>query len=142
VASPDSELLPAARRHAPDAWDTLLKRHQLPLYTYVAEILHDETAALDTVQETFTAAVRNIASLRDDAKFAAWLFGIAQQKCLQHLRRVRRDDALFVTDDDHPTAECPDPNQSPTTPGRAPHLSFWTSEWVAKLRRRRRGALQ
>ena len=111
MASPDSELLPAARQHAPDAWDTLLKRHQLPLYTYAAEILHDETAALDTVQETFAAAVRNISSLRDDAKFASWLFSIAHQKCLQHLRRVRRDDALFATDEDQPLVDRPDPEE-------------------------------
>ncbi len=111
MASPDSELLPAARRHAPDAWDALLKRHQLPLYTYAAEILHDDTAAFDTVQETFAAAVRNISSLRDDAKFASWLFGIAHQKCLQHLRRVRRDDTLFVTDEDRPAVNRLDPDE-------------------------------
>jgi len=96
VASPHTELLNAARQHAPEAWDTLLKRHQLPLYTYVAELLRDDTAALDVVQETFAAAVRNIASLRDDAKFASWLFGIAHQKCARHWRRARRTDALFA----------------------------------------------
>ena len=95
LASSDSELINAARRHAPEAWNTLLKQHQLPLYTYVAELLRDDTTALDIVQETFTAAVRHIATLRDDARFASWLFGIAHQKCVQHWRRTRRADEIF-----------------------------------------------
>ncbi len=89
----------------------MLRRHQLPLYTYTVELLRDNTAALDIVQDTFAAAVRHIATLRDDARFASWLFGIAHQKCGQHWRRVRRDESLFapVHDDDDLPAEHPDP---------------------------------
>ncbi len=106
-------LLPAARRHAPEAWDDLLKRHQLPLYTYVAELLRDDTAALDIVQETFVAAVNHIASLRDDAKFTSWLFGIAHQKCVQHWRRAKRSDAVFApTPDEDAERDWPDQNES------------------------------
>jgi len=112
VASPESELLAAARSHAPDAWDLLLKRHQLPLYTYVAEMVGDRTAALDLVQETFARAIRHIGSLQDDAKFASWLFSIAHQQCLQHWRRTQRERALFEEDDtalDPAFADEPDP---------------------------------
>ncbi len=111
MVSSEPHLIASARNHAPAAWDTLLQRHQLPLYTYVAELLRDDTAALDVVQETFAAAVRYIASLRDDAKFASWLFGIAHQKCVQHWRRTRRDDALFSpTPEENSPADWPDPD--------------------------------
>jgi RNA polymerase sigma-70 factor (ECF subfamily) len=115
VAPSDSELVNAARHHAPAAWDTLLKRHQLPLYTYAAELLRDDTAALDVVQETFASAVRHIASLRDDARFAAWLFGIAHQKCVQHWRRTQRAADVFAplaaddSPDDWPDNDATDP---------------------------------
>ena len=113
MASSDSHLLAAARQHDPDAWDTLLKRHQLPLHAYAAELLRDDNAALDVVQETFAAAVRHIAGLRDDSRFAAWPFGIAHQKCLQQFRRVRREGNIFAPvpaegDPDAP-ADWPDP---------------------------------
>jgi RNA polymerase sigma-70 factor (ECF subfamily) len=115
VASSDLELLHAARCHAPDAWDILLKRHQLPLYTYAAELLRDEAAARDVVQETFAAAVRHIGSLRDDARFASWLFGIAHQKCVQHWRRVRRDERVFDADaDDAAEQTSPEPDDPRT----------------------------
>lgn len=91
----DPDLLSAARRHDPAAWDTLLQRHQLPLYTYAAELLRDPTTALDIVQETFAAAVRHIGTLRNDARFASWLFGIAHQKCIQHWRRTRKTESLI-----------------------------------------------
>lgn len=93
--SPAAELLQAARRNEPDAWNTLLRQHQLPLYTYAAELLRDEAGAFDIVQETFASAFRYIDSLRDDRRFASWLFGIAHQKCVQRWRQRQRDEAVF-----------------------------------------------
>jgi RNA polymerase sigma-70 factor (ECF subfamily) len=95
MPSADPRLVAAARRSSPEAWDNLLKQHQLPLFAYAVEFLGDRTAALDVVQETFANAVRHIASLRDAAKFGSWLFGIAHQKCLQHFRRIRRNEEVF-----------------------------------------------
>jgi len=88
----ECEQLPvqAARAGSPEAWDILFKRYQLPLYAYVFELVHDEQASLDIVQEAFINAARYIAGLRDDAKFGSWLFGIAHQKCVQRWRAHRR----------------------------------------------------
>ena len=93
---PDCEQLPvaAARAGSPDAWNVLFQRYQLPLYTYAFELVRDEQASLDIVQETFINAARHIRSLRDDAKFGSWLFGIAHQKCIQRWRKHARDEAL------------------------------------------------
>jgi RNA polymerase sigma-70 factor (ECF subfamily) len=111
VALTETDLVNAARQHAPEAWDHLLKRHQLPLYTFVAELLRDEQAALDVVQETFAAAVRHIATLRDDTRFSSWLFGIAHQKCVQHWRRARRGEDVFApAPDDASATDWPDPH--------------------------------
>src|ERR1700690_1856511 len=92
----EREQLPVAQAKAgePGAWDALFRRYQLPLYVYVFELAHDEQASLDIVQETFIAAVRHIGSLRDDAKFGSWLFGIAHQKCIQRWRKQNRDEML------------------------------------------------
>jgi RNA polymerase sigma-70 factor (ECF subfamily) len=65
----------------------LFRRYQLPLYAYAFELLRDEQASLDVVQESFINASRYITRLRDDAKFGSWLFGIAHQKCLLRWRR-------------------------------------------------------
>jgi RNA polymerase sigma-70 factor (ECF subfamily) len=85
----ESEQLPVqqAREGKPEAWDALFRRYQLPLYVYVFELVHDEQASLDLVQEVFIAAARHIAGLRDDDKFGSWLFGIAHQKVIQLWRK-------------------------------------------------------
>lgn len=89
VADIEQLPVPQARAGEPAAWDTLFRRYQLPLYVYVFELVRDEQASLDVVQETFIAAVRHLGGLREDAKFGSWLFGIAHQKCVQRWRKRR-----------------------------------------------------
>jgi RNA polymerase sigma-70 factor (ECF subfamily) len=93
----ETEQLPVqeARAGSPEAWDILFKRYQLPLYVYVFELVRDEQASLDIVQETFINAARYLDSLREDGKFGSWLFGIAHQKCIQRWRAQKRNDALL-----------------------------------------------
>jgi RNA polymerase sigma-70 factor (ECF subfamily) len=91
----DIQPLPVAQARAgePAAWDTIFRRYQLPLYVYVFELVRDEQAGLDLVQETFIAAVKHLGSLREDDKFGGWLFGIAHQKVIQRWRK--RTEVLF-----------------------------------------------
>lgn len=90
------EQLPVAQARAGDAaaWDALFRRYQLPLYVYIFELVRDEQTSLDIVQETFINAARHLGSLRDDAKFGSWLFGIAHQKCIQRWRKQAREEML------------------------------------------------
>ncbi|MGO8701524.1 MAG: RNA polymerase sigma factor [Limisphaerales bacterium] len=78
-----------ARQGEASAWEVLFKRYQMPLYTYVNELIHHEQASLDIVQESFISAARHIQRLREDQKFGSWLFGIAHQKCAHYWRKQR-----------------------------------------------------
>ncbi len=97
LAVAEREQLPVlqARAGEPQAWDTLFRRYQLPLYVYAFELVHDEQASLDIVQETFINAVRHLGGLRDDEKFGSWLFGIAHQKCIQRWRKQRGEETAL-----------------------------------------------
>ncbi len=95
VAEPEQLPVPQARAGDPAAWDVLFRRYQLPLYAYVFELVHDEQASLDIVQETFINATRHLVNLREDGKFGSWLFGIAHQKCLQRWRKQGREAAAL-----------------------------------------------
>ena len=63
---------------------------------------------MDVVQETFVSAIHNISSLREDERFAGWLFAIARQRSLQCLRRRGRSMVEAVED----LPDAPDPGQS------------------------------
>jgi RNA polymerase sigma-70 factor, ECF subfamily len=88
-------LVQAARNNDESAWDSLLRRYQLPLLAYARGLAGNRDAALDIVQETFVRAVAHIQGLRDDARFGSWLFGIAHQCCVRHFRSGRREAGLF-----------------------------------------------
>src|SRR6266498_1095642 len=92
--------LPVQEARAGDAtaWDMLFRRYQLPLYVYVFEVVRDEQASLDVVQETFISALRNIGGLRNNEMFGSWLFGIAHQKCTQHWRKQSRAKGFDAVD--------------------------------------------
>ena len=107
----EREQLPVLQAKAgdPGAWDALFRRYQLPVYVYVFELVHDGQTSLDLVQETFIAAVRHVGSLRDDAKFGSWLFGIAHQKCIQRWRKQNNEEILL---DEIPDA----PDESENSP--------------------------
>jgi len=113
MAAVDVDLEPLvreARAGEARAWDLIFRRYQLPLYAYARELVHDDQASLDIVQETFINAVRHLDSLRDDGKLGSWLFGIAHQKVLQHWRKTSRrprEDAVETL------AETPDAQPDP-----------------------------
>jgi RNA polymerase sigma-70 factor (ECF subfamily) len=109
VAKDEQLPVAAARSGEPAAWDALFHRYQLPLYTYVQELVRHEQTSLDLVQETFVKAVRHVGSLRDDARFGSWLFRIAHQLCQQHWRRQRPAESL----DDVSETELAGPAGSP-----------------------------
>src|SRR6478736_6868273 len=107
----EHEQLPVAQARAgkPEAWDAIFRRYQKPLYVYAYELVHDEQASLDIVQETFIAATRHLDSLRDDAKFGSWLFGIAHQKCIQRWRKGGRETEALKELADVPAEVEPNP---------------------------------
>jgi RNA polymerase sigma-70 factor (ECF subfamily) len=85
----EDESLPvqAAKAGESAAWQALFRRFRLPLFVYAVELVQSREEALDIVQETFANASRYIGKLRDDSKFASWLFQISHQKCLRYLER-------------------------------------------------------
>ena len=111
--APEPKLVAAARRGERAAWDSLLRQIQLPLYAYAAELIRDREQAFDIVQESFAAAVKNIGTLREDARFHAWLFGIAHQRCLAHFRRDQRTRVRFDTETNEATDPIDDQSESP-----------------------------
>ncbi|MDB4459223.1 sigma-70 family RNA polymerase sigma factor [bacterium] len=88
------EFLPAARLQSSDAWDGLFHRFQLPLFTFVVELVQQREVALEIVQESFLNATRHIETLKADKRFDSWLFSIARQKVQIHWRKTGKEKSL------------------------------------------------
>ena len=65
----------------------------------VRRFLVDEAAVDDVTQDTLITVARSIGSFRGDAKFTTWLFQVARNRAVDHLRRVRSTRSLPMGDD-------------------------------------------
>jgi RNA polymerase sigma-70 factor (ECF subfamily) len=73
-----------------DAYADLVRRHQDVIYRHMRGMGLDHDTALDLVQDAFVRAYDRLADCRDRVHFRAWLFRIARNLCLDHLKNVRR----------------------------------------------------
>ena len=81
---------PAIRRHV---FDGLVRDNQDWIYRYCVNRL-GELSGEEVAQEVFLAAWEGLAEFREEAKLETWLYGIAQNKCRQVLRNIRRREEL------------------------------------------------
>lgn len=68
------------------AFETLYRRHKDPLYRYCLRGAGREAVAAELFQECWGAVVRSRASYQPSAKFSTWLYRIAHNKLVDHLR--------------------------------------------------------
>ncbi|MBI1927230.1 sigma-70 family RNA polymerase sigma factor [Candidatus Poribacteria bacterium] len=74
-----------------DAFGALVRHYQDYVYRTVYARVGNREDALDLAQETFLAAYENLKTLRDPAKFKAWLTGIAINRCRLWRREQSRE---------------------------------------------------
>jgi RNA polymerase sigma factor (sigma-70 family) len=77
---------------APDAFTALYRRYERPLLAFFVRRTGQADLAADLTAETFAAALAGRASYHPGAPIDAWLFGIAQHKLIDSLRRRRVED--------------------------------------------------
>jgi RNA polymerase sigma-70 factor (ECF subfamily) len=73
-----------------EAYADLVNRHQNLLYRHACGMGLDHDTALDIVQDSFVRAYSRLDECHDPANFKSWVFRIARNMCLDHLKNVRR----------------------------------------------------
>jgi RNA polymerase sigma-70 factor (ECF subfamily) len=58
-----------------------------PVRAFLAAMLRDPWTADDLVQDTFLKVKKNLSTLKDPDKIKPWIFRIARNLCLDHLRQ-------------------------------------------------------
>lgn len=69
------------------AFAVLVKKHKSPLFNFALRQIRVRTTAEDVVQETFVRVVQNAADFKHEARFTTWLYTIARNLCIDHLRK-------------------------------------------------------
>jgi RNA polymerase sigma-70 factor, ECF subfamily len=76
----------------------LMGRHQDRLFRYLLRLVGDEAVAEDTFQQTWVQVAERIGRYDASRPFAPWLFTVARNLALDHLRR-RRPERLDEVDE-------------------------------------------
>ena len=105
----DQEVVLLARAGREAAYRELVRRYERPVFALVYRMVRDRELAEDLAQETFVKALNAIDSYRPEFKFSSWIFKIANNAAIDHLRR-RELDTLSL--DGSPHAETPEAMQA------------------------------
>lgn len=88
----DEQLVAEALSGSQSAYTRLVERFERPVYNLVARMVRDRTLAEDIAQEAFVKAFSRLETFRSDqGKFSNWLFKIAHNTSIDHLRKSRLD---------------------------------------------------
>src|ERR1051325_2573444 len=95
----DAELLAQIGLRDTDAFELLRMRYQEMLRRYVAKTVHDLSAADDLMQEVWLRVWTRAEQWDGRGAVRAWLYRIATNLALNHLRtqRRRREQPLQIT---------------------------------------------
>ena len=86
----DAELIQRVLTGKRNEYAELMRRHQDVLYRHARGMGLDHDTALDLVQDAFIKAFTRLNECHNPDRFRAWLFRLARNVCLDHLKNVRR----------------------------------------------------
>jgi RNA polymerase sigma-70 factor (ECF subfamily) len=70
---------------------TLFERHHRAVYQFCLQMTRNPAQAEDVVQEVFLKLLRKAGGFRGEGSFRAWMFNIARNATLDHLRKHKHD---------------------------------------------------
>ncbi|MEK6686858.1 MAG: sigma-70 family RNA polymerase sigma factor [Gemmatimonadota bacterium] len=96
----DQDVVLSARAGREAAYRELIRRYERPVFSLIYRMVRDRERAEDLAQETFIKVLNAIASYRPEFKFSSWVFKIANNTAIDHLRR-RELDTLSIEGSPH-----------------------------------------
>ncbi len=87
----DREVVALACKGREAAFRELLSRYERPVFSLVVRMVRDATLAEDLAQEAFIKAFHALGSYDPRFRFSSWLFKIANNLTIDHLRKKQLD---------------------------------------------------
>lgn len=85
----DRDLVVRARQGSVDAYNALVSRWEKRIYNYLLRITGHPDDSFDLCQDAFLKAYQSLARLDEPGRFGPWLYRIAHNEAISHLRRAR-----------------------------------------------------
>jgi RNA polymerase sigma-70 factor (ECF subfamily) len=102
---PDADVVALAQQGRDSAFRELIRRYERPVFSLIYRMVRDRELAEDLAQDTFIKVLNHIDKYRPEFKLSSWLFKIANNAAIDHLRRRQLD---TVSIDGSPHAQTAD----------------------------------
>jgi RNA polymerase sigma-70 factor (ECF subfamily) len=96
AAETDEQLLAGVKRGSERHFDALYQRYFNRIYGFLRLRVRNRADAEELTQEVFTAVFRSASGFGARASALSWVYGIARNTLLNHLRRRQLDRARFA----------------------------------------------
>ncbi len=73
------------------AYRDLVRRYERPLFSLIYRMVRDRERAEDLAQDAFVKALKALKTYRPQYKFSSWIFKIANNVAIDHLRKKELD---------------------------------------------------
>jgi RNA polymerase sigma-70 factor (ECF subfamily) len=132
--SSDEQLVERAQGGRMDAFAELAQRYQQRIYHTIFGFTKNHLDADDLTQETFMAAFKSLDGFRGQSSFFTWIYRIAVNRTLNHLKKHRREkDREELTDNIQPAEERGPASRSPELNSLAGELRQKIEEAIEAL---------
>lgn len=123
----DIELVSRSMAGAADGFEELVRRYQRPIVGYVFRLVGSYDAALDVTQEVFIKVYNSLNKYSSEYKFSTWLYRIAHNAAVDHLRRNSLNAQSLETENEDGTYQLQIESSAPT-PEQVRERSEWRKE--------------
>jgi RNA polymerase sigma-70 factor (ECF subfamily) len=96
----DAELVASTLTGSQEGFRELVLRFERPVYSLIARLVQDPAMAEDLAQEAFVKAWRSLRTYDASRKLASWLFKIAHNTAIDHLRKSALETVPLETPDE------------------------------------------
>ncbi len=100
---PDADVVVLAQQGREAAFRELVRRYERPVFSLIYRMVRDRETAEDLAQETFIKVLNHIDRYRPEFKLSSWLFKIANNVAIDHLRK-RHVDTISMDGSPHATS--------------------------------------
>ena len=84
---PDADVVSLAQQGREEAFREIIRRYERPVFSLVYRMVRDREVAEDLSQEAFIKVLNHIDKYRPEFKLSSWLFKIANNVAIDHLRK-------------------------------------------------------
>src|ERR1700749_1062191 len=88
---PDADVVVPAQQGRDTVFPELIRRYERPVFSLIFRMVRDRELAEDLAQDTFIKVLNHIDRYRPEFKLSSWLFKIANNVAIDHLRRRTLD---------------------------------------------------